>query len=345
MVNRKRRIALVVVLVVLVSILIAVFLGLRWFKSELQPMPIGPSFLVRYSAEKPFTMVAKDLQRRGVVRDSKVFEYYVKYRHQLRPVAEGTYRFNPGMTVDQVVKALHSPLKQMVRIPETNFSYRTAKVLQKKDVLKADDYKKLIKDPAEFADDVDFKLPKTSLEGYLYPDTYDLPPLIGAHDTIVRQLEAFEMKVYPLLKDVKDVNKVLTIASMVEMEAAKDKDRPLIAGVIVNRLKLGMPMQIDATVLYALQQWRRLTYADLHDTISPYNTYLHNGLPPGPICSPTLKSVEAALHPAANNYLYYVALPNGYSLFASTLAGHSANIAKRRAALAALAAAKANKKA
>ena len=345
MAKSKKRIALIVFLVLVVAILIALFVGYRWFKKELEPMPTGPSFLVRYAKEKPFTLVAKDLQRRGVVRDAKVFEYYVRYEHKLRPVPTGTYRFNAGMTVDEVIKALHSPLKQMVRIPETNFSYRTAKLLQKKNVLKADEYKKLIKDPQEFADDVDFTLPKTSLEGYLYPDTYDLPPLIGAHDTIVRQLEAFEVKVYPLLKDVKDVNKVLTIASMVEMEAAKDKDRPLIAGVIVNRLKIGMPMQIDATVLYALQAWRRLTYADLHSVDSPYNTYEHNGLPPGPICSPTLKSVEAALHPAANNYLYYVALPNGYSLFASTMAGHSVNIAKRRAALAALAAAKAKPKA
>ena len=294
--------------------------------------------MVRYSKQKPFNLVAKDLQRRGVVRDARVFEYYARWKHELKPVPEGTYRFNPGMTVDEVITALHSRLKQMVRIPETNFSYRTANLLQKRGVLIGKEYKQLIKDPAAFADDVDFPLPKTSLEGYLYPDTYDLPPLIGAHDTIVRQLQAFEEKVYPLLKDVKDPNKVLTIASMVEMEAAKDKDRPLIAGVIVNRLKLNMPLQIDATILYALQQWRRLTYADLKDTNSAYNTYLHKGLPPGPICSPSLKSVEAALHPAVHDYLYYVALPTGYHLFAHTFAQHSANIAKRRAALAAKAA-------
>ena len=285
MAKSKKRIALIVFIVLVLAVLIALFAGYRWFKSELQPMPTGPSFLVRYAKEKPFNLVAVDLQKRGVVRDAKVFEYYVRYEHKLRPVPIGTYRFNAGMTVDEVIKALHSPLKQMVRIPETNFSYRTANLLQKRNVLDGADYKKLIKQPSEFADDVDFPLPKTSLEGYLYPDTYDLPPLIGAHDTIVRQLEAFEMKVWPLLQNVKDVNKVLTIASMVEMEAAKDKDRPLIAGVIVNRLKLHMPMQIDATVLYALHAWRRLTFADLKNTDSPYNTYEHNGLPPGPICS------------------------------------------------------------
>jgi UPF0755 protein len=169
------------------------------------------------------------------------------------------------------------------------------------------------------------------LEGYLYPDTYDLPPLLGAHDTIDRQLKAFESKVYPLLKGVKNPGKILTIASMVEMEAAKDKDRPLIAGVIVNRLNKGMRLQIDATVLYGMKQWRRLNYAD-YKFPSPYNTYLINGLPPGPICSPTLKSVEAALHPAKNGYLYYVAMPSGYSVFAHTYEEHLANVAKMRAA-------------
>src|SRR5205823_2211947 len=108
-------------------------------------------------------------------------------------------------------------------------------------------YKALIKEPDEFKGTVDFPLPKDSLEGYLYPDTYDLPPLFGAKNVISRQLDAFDKKVWPLLKEVKDPNRILTIASMVELEAAKDRDRPLIAGVIQNRLDKHMRLQIDAT--------------------------------------------------------------------------------------------------
>jgi UPF0755 protein len=315
-------------------LVLAAFGAFLWLKSELAPMPRGAPYMIHYRKEQSFDTVIEDLKRHGVVRDVFVLKLYAKYKHEVRSVPEGTYRFNPGMTVDEVLGALHSKIVQMVRIPETNFSYRTANLLQQKGVLDAQDYKDLVKSPSEFRDDVSFNLPKYSLEGYLYPDTYDLPPLLGAHDTISRQLKAFQEKVYPLIKDAKDPNKVLTVASMVEMEAAKDKDRPLIAGVILNRLNKGMPLQIDATILYALQQWRRLTFADYRNTISPYNTYLHKGLPPGPICSPSLKSVMAAVHPAKHNYYYYVALPTGYHLFANTYQEHLANIARRKAAMA-----------
>jgi len=306
-----------------------------WFKSELAPMPKGPSYLTRYPRQESFDKVLLDLQAKGVVRDVVALKLYARWKHASEPVPEGTYRFQPGMTVDAVLKALRSKIVQMVRIPETNFSYRTANLLAQKQVVDdAEEYKSLINDPAQFGTDVSFPLPKSSLEGYLFPDTYDLPPLLGAHDTIVRQLRAFESKIYPLLKGASDPNKILTIASMVEMEAAKDKDRPLIAGVIANRLNKGMPLQIDATVLYALQEWRRLTFADYRNTISPYNTYLHPGLPPGPICSPSVKSVEAALHPAKHDFFYYVAMPTGFHVFAHSYEEHLANIAKRRAAMA-----------
>jgi UPF0755 protein len=305
--------------------------GWFWVKAELEPMPSGPSYLKRYPRKEPFDKALQDLFDKGVIRDITVMKLYARWKHEAAAVPEGTYEFKPGMTPDAVFKALHSKIVQMVRIPETNFSYRTANLLEEHNVAEARDYKLLIKTPEAFKGEVSFPLPGQSLEGYLFPDTYDLPPLLGAHDTILRQLNAFETKVYPLLKGVKDINRVLTIASMVEMEAARDKDRPLIAGVIVNRLNRGMDLQIDATILYALQQWRRLTFADYRNTISAYNTYLHNGLPPGPICSPSVKSVEAALHPASNDYLYYVALPTHYHVFAHTYAEHLANIAKIRA--------------
>lgn len=330
--SKKRRKLGCFLIVLLMALLgIAALVGWTWFKNELAPMPEGKVFLVRYPKAKAFEAALHDLHDKGVVRDVFALNLYARWKHENLRVPEGTYSFQPGMTADEVLRALRSKIVQMVRIPETNFSYRTANLLQERDVLDAADYNQLVKDPSEFESDVDFPLPKTSLEGYLYPDTYDLPPLMGAHDTIDRQLRAFQSKVYPLLKGVKDPNKILTIASMVEMEAAKDKDRPLIAGVIVNRLHSGMRLQIDATVLYAMKQWRRLNYAD-YKYPSPYNTYLRNGLPPGPICSPSLKSVEAALHPAKHGYFYYVAMPNGYSVFAKTYAEHLANVAKMRAA-------------
>ncbi len=329
--KKRRKLGCIIFVLFLVVLGLGGFAGWTWFKNELAPMPEGKVFLVRYPKAKSFEAVLGDLHGKGVVRDVAVLNLYARWKHENLRVPEGTYSFQPGMTADEVLRALRSKLVQMVRIPETNFSYRTANLLQEHGVLDASDYNDLIDEPSEFTSDVDFPLPKASLEGYLYPDTYDLPPLLGAHDTIDRQLKAFETKVYPLLKNVKDPNKVLTIASMVELEAAKDKDRPLIAGVIMNRLNSGMRLQIDATVLYGMKQWRRLNFAD-YKYPSPYNTYLRNGLPPGPICSPTVKSVEAALHPAKHGYFYYVAMPNGYSIFAKSYPEHLANVAKMRAA-------------
>jgi UPF0755 protein len=328
----KKRLALGCALAILVVLGAAFLFFLAWMKRELAPMPKGPAFYLRFRQETAFNKAVSDLSGRGVIRNPQAFKLYARWKSVTTPVPEGTYQFHPGMTVDTIIKALHSKIVQMVRIPETNLSYRTANLLEKRyNVASAKEYKELMNQPQLFKAEVPFPLPHTTLEGYLYPDTYDLPPLTGAHDTIVRQLQAFQRKVLPLMKGVKDRNKVLTIASMVELEAAKDKDRPLIAGVIVNRLKKGMPLQIDATILYALHEWRRLTFADYRNTISPYNTYLHNGLPPGPICSPSSKSVEAAIHPTAHEYLYYVAQPNGYHLFARTYPEHLANIAKARA--------------
>jgi UPF0755 protein len=327
---RKVRIGCAVLLVLLV---VGAGGAYAWFRSELQPTAATPTFYHRFDRQTPLTVALRDLKQKDIIRNPRVFRMYAIWKKEQAPVPEGTYLLRGGMTADQLLRVLRKPISQMVRIPETNLSYRTANLLEKKDVLDAEEYKELIKRPQEFQDAVSFPLPKEgNLEGYLYPDTYDLPPLLGARRVILRQLKAFEQKVMPEIKDPKDLPRILTVASMVELEAAKDEERPVIAGVIENRIKKGMRLQIDATVLYGLGEWRRLTYADYHNTNSPYNTYKIPGLPPGPICSPTVKSVRAAMNPATHEYLYYVAMPEGYHLFARTYDEHLANIKTARAA-------------
>jgi len=191
----------------------------------------------------------------------------------------------------------------------------------------------LVRDPSQFAHDVSFPLPKDSLEGYLYPKKYDLPPLYGARRVILKQLKEFERNVWDARERPKNLTRTLIVASLVQLEAGRDDDRPMIAGVIENRLKKKMPLQIDATILYALQKWRRLSFKDYHGVKSPYNTYTTKGLPPGPICSPDAKDIQAAMHPAKHDYLYYVALPDGRSIYAATYHDHLKNIEIRKAAL------------
>ena len=159
-----------------------------------------------------------------------------------------------------------------------------------------------------------------SLEGFLFPATYDLPRKPNVDDLIARQLDAFTQYMDQVnMKYAKSKNltpyDVLIIASMIEREAVVDKDRKLVAAVIYNRLSQGMPLQIDATIRYAENNWTKaLTESDLHID-SPYNTYDNTGLPPTPIGNPGLASIQAAAHPADANYLYYVLKPDGCSHF------------------------------
>jgi UPF0755 protein len=306
-----------------------------WVWTGVQPMPNGKPFFLRIDGPRDLDRVLAQVQVKGVLRNSSAAYLYARIRRNAADVATGTYKLAPGEDVEAVLRSLRSPVKQMVRLPETNWAARSANILERHGVTTAKEYMELVRKPEEFASDAGFPLPKRdSLEGYLFPDTYDLPPLLGARQTILRQLAAFKDKIIGSGAPPKNLDRAVIIGSMVELEVAKDEERPIVAGVIENRLRFGMPLQIDATVLYALGEWRALSYKDLRETVSPYNTYLNKGLPPGPICSPSAASVRAALAPAKHDFLYYVAMPDRRHLFSSTYAGHLSNVAKRRAALA-----------
>lgn len=308
--------------------------GWVWLQREIAPTAKSAPFYMRVESGTGMAAVLAQLQEKGVVRNPTALRLYAMATKNQPSVREGTYQFSGGMAADAILKTLSQPIRRMVRIPETNWMERTARLLEREEVLKADEYLGLAKEPAKFrADFPDVPLPEQgSLEGYLFPDTYDLPPLLGAERTIRKQLKAFQDKVMPVAEKAKDLHRAIIVASMVELEVARDEERPVVAGVIENRLKLGMPLQIDATVLYAMGEWKNLSRAELRSTDSPYNTYLNKGLPPGPVCSPSLASIKAALEPAKHDYLFYVAIPgtNGKHEFAATYREHLNNIARRK---------------
>jgi UPF0755 protein len=182
-----------------------------------------------------------------------------------------------------------------------------------------------------------------SLEGYLFPDTYYFDPHVTSHDIIDRLLRTFDQRFSADLRDAAQkqnltVHQAVTLASIVEREAQVPDERPLIAAVYLNRLRLGMPLQADPTVQYALAAdpqsvakygwWKRdLTLDDLHFK-SPFNTYQNPGLPPGPIANPGLASIRAVANPANVKYLYFVAKGDGSHAFAETLDEHNRNVQK-----------------
>jgi UPF0755 protein len=322
------------------TLLILLALGAGTFWSRLQtgisPAAEGEERYVRYDRNDSLRAVLADLESRGIIRDARQFHLWSRITRKPQFVRAATYTLRPGMTAEEVLAALDKPVRQMVRLRETNWARRNAAILEKNGVTTVDEYMELVERPDEFRDVVAFPLPEKSLEGYLYPDTYELPPLLGARETIVRQLRNFEKRVWNGLGKPEDLHRHVIVASMVELEVAKDEERPMVAGVIENRLRIGMPLQIDATILYGIQEWRPLTFRDYREARSDFSTYHIRGLPPGPICSPTVRSIEAAMAPEEHEFLYYVALPEGRHLFSRDYATHQRNIQTRRAAIRAL---------
>lgn len=174
-----------------------------------------------------------------------------------------------------------------------------------------------------------------SLEGYLFPDTYRFPPTATAVQMVTAMVKRFRVAAGQLgLKE--NVREVVTMASLVERETAVDAERPLVASVFENRLARGMPLNTDPSVIYGLElegKWRGTIYASDLTRDTPYNTYLHAGLPPGPVANPGIPSLRAAMDPPKTNYLYFVAAgtdAQGHSLFAETLEEHNRNVAEYR---------------
>lgn len=297
---------------------------------SVRPTSKGASEYLRFDRRTTLRQALITLEEKRMVRSAQLGLLYARLRGLQQTVPEGTFRLSPGETIETYVALLQKPIVQMVRIPEGWWIKRSAAILEKNNVCKASEYIALANRPDEFKDAVGFVLPKGSLEGYLYPDTYDLPPLLGARQTIVRQLKAFESKVASKMKPGTDLQRAVIIGSMVELEVALDHERPIVAGVIENRIKKGMRLELDATVLYALQEWKNLGPGVVRTVKSPYNTYLNNGLPPGPIGSPGAKSILAALNPAKHEFLFYVAKPDLNHMFAKTYGEHINNIRKRQ---------------
>lgn len=279
-----------------------------------------------------FDEIASQLVAGGVIGNTLTFRILARLRDEDAVVRAGEYRFGPHVTQSEVLHALVTGGAQVaawVTIPEGFTAEQIAARLQ------SDGFGSSAALRGDFVREtllVDGTRTK-SLEGFLFPSTY-LMPLGAAPEQIAALLTVQFLKELP--RDAASraralhvsVTQGVTVASLVEREAKSQADRPKIAAVIYNRLRLGMPLQVDATIEYALPQHKSaLSFADLRID-SPYNSYVHAGLPPTPIANPGLASLEAAFHPAKSEDLYYVYCGNGRHVFAKTLAEHQANVAR-----------------
>ena len=260
------------------------------------------------------------LEDEGVISSADKFKLWSRIKGYDSQYKAGTYSLSPSMDLQQIADLIVSGKVNTVSftIPEGYTIYQTARAIADKGLGDYDTLVSLI-EAADF--DYDFldgaQKNKNKLEGYLFPNTYTIDEGMSEEQIIKVMLDQFEKQPLKAYNDKlvssqhngasgRSLNEIITIASIIERECKVDEERKLVASVIYNRLEKGMPLQMCSTVQYVLgKQKEVLTYADTRIE-SPYNTYTNAGLPPGPICSPGLAAVQAALHPADTDYLYFV---------------------------------------
>jgi UPF0755 protein len=322
------------VLLTLFLLVLAAVGGAAWLVFT----PFGPASaaLVEIKPGTPTVRIGEQLENARVVR-SRYAVALVRW-WKAGTLKAGLYKFDHPATVIEVYGRLArgDVYTKAVTIPEGSTVFDVAARLEKAGLGPAANFLAAEAQETNLIADLD---PKAgSLEGYLFPDTYQIAPNAKPAAIAAMMVKRFRQAAQQLgLKQ--DVHRVVTLASLVERETAVDSERPLVASVFLNRLEKRMPLMTDPSLIYGLQLegiWRGTIYASDLKRDTPYNTYLHAGLPPGPVACPGIKSLKAAMEPARTDYLYFVAAgsnPQGKSLFSSTLEEHHKNVTGYRQAV------------
>lgn len=298
--------------------------------------PYGASTRVIIPRGASFADAADSLSKANLVGWRKMFRLYARVTGGDRNIKPGTYLLRHGTPWKDIIGALNGGhgLVNTITIPEGYTISQITPALARTLKVPADSVNAAVRDTALLSR---LDIPNPTLEGYLFPDTYAFPLGTTARQAVHEMVYDFERRWKPdwdaKASDMKiNRNDLVTMASIVEREARLPEERPVIAAVYYNRLKKGMLLQADPTVQYALgHHVGRVLYKDLA-VASPYNTYVHKGLPPGPVASPGVASLAAAANPASVPYLYFVASPDGHHEFRMTLQEHTSAIREVRGA-------------
>jgi UPF0755 protein len=297
--------------------------------------PYGPQTetFVNIAPGSSVVAIGRMLETAGVVRSRYAFDM-VRWIRRGRLQA-GVYLFDHPAPVTEVYAriARGDVVTISLTVPEGANVFDIAARVEQAGLGTRQDFMAAADSQTELI--ADFDPGAKSLEGYLFPDTYRFPPAVTARQIVTAMVKRFRVVAVQLgLRE--NVHQVVTIASLVERETAVDAERPLVASVFFNRLAKKMPLQTDPSVIYGLElagKWRGTIYASDLTRDTPYNTYVHAGLPPGPVANPGMPSLRAAMDPAKTSYLYFVAAgtdAQGHALFAETLEEHNRNVAEYR---------------
>ncbi len=293
-----------------------------------------------------FSQISKDLEDSGIIRSNLSFSFFSLISGNAHKLKPGQYSLDTSLSSFEILKILIAgpELEREIVIPEGFTFLDIEKKLSDAGIIKPGSLSGFnfdsVKNNYGFLKDLKSPI---KIEGYFFPDTYNFFINSYPEDVVKKILDNFNAKAWPFLKDQTiDIGKktfdqyqILAIASLVEKEAYFDADRPIVSGIIYKRLKIGMPIQIDASIVYAkcggyifYCENPLLTKKEL-TLVSPYNTYLHNILPPTPISNPGLASIDAALHPQSSDYLYYLSDPKTHKIiFSKTLEEQNINRVK-----------------
>jgi len=293
-----------------VALVIAGAVG--WFYLNSKPVSSDKNFkdflIVKGSGA---SQIGNKLYKEGLIKSPLAFKIYVQIAGKAGKILAGEYRLAPNLSLFEIANQLgKGPIEVWVTIPEG---------LRREEV--ADRFSKsLVKDEGFVQE---FLSLSDGEEGYLFPDTYLFPKTASASAVINKMKAVFDSKTSQmgLTRDQ------VILASLIERETKTAEERPIVAGILTNRLEAGMTLQVDATIQYAKGNWEPVVSADKNIS-SPYNTYKFAGLPPGPIASPGLSSLQAAANPADTDYFYYLHDSKGKIYYARTLAAHNENIRK-----------------
>ena len=321
---------LIVVLIFLLPAMIGIpaVVGYAYLDHQLHTPANPGSGKVRFVVPpgSSFAQVADTLHQAGLIDNAIVFRLYARYQRLDRSVEAGEYELSRNLNMQQILTALQTavPREIFITVPEGYTIQKTAARLdQIGGSIKGADYLDLAQHGNFDYDFLRGRPAGASLEGFLFPDTYLVPRDASAKQLITLQLDQFgrtwtaDRKAAAGRRKL-SVREVVTLASIVEREARFDVDRGLVASVFYNRLAINMPLQADATVLYAKGVWQAGVTQEDRKVDSPYNTYLHAGLPPGPIANPGVRTIDAVLAPPTTTYIYYLSDPQGHNHYATT---------------------------
>lgn len=304
--------------ILLIAVVYVVFAPVRWK---------GPKRVVEVRQGEGARVVALRLQETGVIRSAAAFRRLARVSGRHKEIKVGAYSFSSGVSLYGVLKHMASPKAGVVTlfVPEGATVKKIAGLVQSSLGVDSALFVAYCRS-REFARTQG--VTASTLEGYLFPSSYEFYWKVPPEEIIGKMYDGYKSAWKEVTAKVPhpeslDVEKIVTMASLIEAETGVDSERVLVAQVFYRRLKLGYPLQCDPTVIYAMGETRRLLSRDDLKFRSPYNTYLNRGLPPGPICNVGKEALAAALAPAGTKYLYFVAKGGGGHIFSETLDQHN----------------------